>query len=186
MIANAGNRFWHSRSLTEENAGVASGNYPIYVIRPKSSPTPGPDLEISITPSSYNETMTSSLDYLDFTFNIVIDGIPSGGTVSGGNTYPGLTRVYNTGWSYTDYTVSGTTYRRAEKTQTLRYARESDSAYTTTKHMYFNLTFSTGTIDSDTPIYINVEGKQSIINVPLLVSIFNRKRNDSKKYTSIR
>lgn len=52
--------------------------------------------------------------------------------------------------------------------------------------MYFSLTFSTGTINTDTPMYINVEGSQSVINVPLLVSIFNRNRDRNKKYTSIR
>ena len=120
-------------------------------------PSPSEDLEISISPTSYSVTMSSAQDYVDFTFNISITGIPSGQTVSGGNTYPGLSRVYNTGWSYTDYTVSGTTYRRASKTQTLRYYREHDYAYTVTKHMYFNMTFSTGTIDTDTPMYINVQ-----------------------------
>ena len=88
---------------------------------PGPGPTPSENLEISISPSSYAVTMASTQDYVDFTFNITITGIPAGATVSGGNTYPGLSRVYNTGWSYTNYTVSGTTYQRATKTQTLRY-----------------------------------------------------------------
>lgn len=120
-------------------------------------PTPTEDLEISISPSSYSVTMSGAQTYVDFTYNITITGIPEDETVSGGNTYPDLYRVYNTGWSYTDYTVSGVTYRRATKTQTLRYDREHDYAYTTTKHMYFNLSFETGTIDTDTPMYINVQ-----------------------------
>lgn len=124
-------------------------------------PTPGEDLEITISPASYSVTMSASQDYVDFSFNIDITGIPEGQTVSGGNTYPGLSRVYNTGWSYTSYTVSGVTYRRASKTQTLRYEREHDYAYTVTKHMYFNMSFSTGTIDTDTPMYINVQQSQS-------------------------
>ena len=100
--------------------------------------------------------MSASQTYVDFTFNITITGIPAGATVSGGNTYPGLSRVYNTGWSYTNYTVGGTTYQRATKTQTLRYNREYSYAYSTTKHMYFNMSFSTGTISTDTPMYITV------------------------------
>ena len=124
---------------------------------PGPGPTPTEDLEITISPSSYSVTMRAADDHVDFTYDITITGIPEGETVSGGNTYPGLYRVYNTGWSYTDYTVSGVTYRRATKTQTLRYDREYDYAYTTTKHMYFNLSFETGTIDTDTPMYINVQ-----------------------------
>ena len=119
-------------------------------------PSPSENLEISISPSSYAVTMSATQDYVDFTFNITITGIPAGATVSGGNTYPGLSRVYNTGWSYTNYTVGGTTYQRATKTQTLRYNREHSYAYTTTKHMYFNLSFSTGTVSTDTPMYITV------------------------------
>lgn len=119
-------------------------------------PSPSENLDISISPSSYTVTMSASQTYVDFTFNITITGIPAGATVSGGNTYPGLSRVYNTGWSYTNYTVGGVTYQRATKTQTLRYNREHSYAYTTTKHMYFNLSFSTGTVSTDTPMYITV------------------------------
>jgi len=126
---------------------------------PGPGPTPSEDLDIGISPASYSVTMTGSQDYVDFTFSIVITGIPSGQTVSGGNTYPGLSRVYNSGWNYSDYTVSGVTYRRAAKTQTLRYYREQNTAYTTTKHMYFNMSFSTGSISTDTPMYINVQRK---------------------------
>lgn len=60
-------------------------------------PTPTEELEITITPSSYVVTMAASADYVDFPFNITITGIPAGESVSGGNTYPGLSRVYNTG-----------------------------------------------------------------------------------------
>lgn len=121
-------------------------------------PTPEtPD--ITISPSSYYKVMASNEDYVDFTFNIEIDGIPDGYTVSGGNTYPGLSRVYNTGWSYTSYTVSGITYQRATKTQTLRYDREQNIAYSVTKYMYFNLSFPNGNINTSTEMIIDVEAK---------------------------
>lgn len=165
MIANYAWRFYEyvdSNTITDVRLGVQ----PTYIlVNPDSGPGPGPgptpseDLDIGISPTYYSVTMTGSQDYVDFTFSIVITGIPDGQTVSGGNTYPGLSRVYNSGWSYTDYTVSGTTYRRAAKTQTLRYYREQDTAYTTTKHMYFNMSFSTGSISTDTPMYINVQRK---------------------------
>lgn len=124
------------------------------------APGPEPGTEtpsITITPSSYSKTIATGETYTDFQFSIRIEGIPSGYTVSGGNTYPGLDRVYNTGWSYTDYTVDGVTYRRATKTQTLRYYRESDSAYVTNKYMYFNLSFPNGNINTSTLMTITVE-----------------------------
>ena len=130
------------------------------VIHTGDAPAPQITPSISITPSSYSVTMSETEDYVDFTFDIVIDGIPGGEIAAGGNTYPGLTRIANTGWSYTDYTVSGYTYRRAVKSQTLRYTRESDQAYNITKYMYFNKTFSNGSISSTTPMAINVAKKK--------------------------
>lgn len=136
-----------------------------YIHNPYAEDEPGPtpepvEPEISISPSSYTKTMGPEEDYVDFTFNIEIAGIPTGESVSGGNTYPGLSRVANTGWSYTSYVVDGVIYRRAIKSQTLRYERESNGEYSVTKHMYFNLTFSNGSIHTDTPMAINVEKKK--------------------------
>ena len=136
---------------------------------PGQGPGPGPGgiiPEITIAPSSYNVSMISEQDLLDFNFNIVINGIPDGESASGGNTYPGLERVYNTGWSYTSYTGSdGNTYLQAVKSQTLRYNRERLDSYTVTKHMYFDLDYSNGSIHSDTPITINVEISVKLIAV---------------------
>ena len=127
------------------------------------SPGPTPEPEeptIYISPSSYTKTMGAEEDHVDFPFTITIEGIPAGESASGGNTYPGLDRVANTGWSYSSYTVDGVIYRRATKSQTLRYTRESDGEYSVIKHMYFNLTFSNGSINSDTRMMINVEKKK--------------------------
>lgn len=164
MIANYAWRFYEYVDVdTISNVRLGGVNPTYILVNPDSGggPTPPPppttDLEIEIVPASYTTTMAGTDDYIDFTFDIGITGIPAGQTVSGGNTFPGLVRVYNSGWSYTNYTISGTTYRSATKTQTLRYYRESQSGYYTVKHMYFNLSFSTGTIDTDTPMYITVE-----------------------------
>lgn len=128
----------------------------------EAGPTPEPvEPEISIVPSSYSVTMSAEEDYVDFPYDITISGIPTGESVSGGNTYPGLSRVANTGWSYSSYVVDGVIYRRATKSQTLRYERESNGEYVTTKHMYFNLTFSNGSINTDTPMTITVEKKKA-------------------------
>lgn len=134
----------------------------IHTGAPGPGPTPEPvEPEISIVPSSYSVTMTAEEDYVDFPFDITISGIPTGESTSGGNTYPGLSRVANTGWSYSSYIVDGEIYRRATKSQTLRYERESDGEYVTTKHMYFNLTFSNGSINTDTPMAITVEKRKA-------------------------
>lgn len=140
---------------------------------PPTPPTPTESLSIDIDPSGYTVTMNADEDYVDFTYDITISGIPAGETVSGGNTYPGLTRVYNTGWTYTDYTVSGTTYRYAYKRQTLRYEREAMGGGAVVRHMYFNITKSTGTIDSDTRMYITIRAKTILA---VLASRLIRKR----------
>lgn len=166
MLANYSWRFYEYQTADFLSERRLYGNYPQYILvnpdsggGPTPPPTPTENLTISIMPASYTVTMLYDQDSLDFTYAITISGIPQGESVSGGNTYPDLIRVANTGWSYTDYTVGGTTYRRAYKQQTLRYFREYNVAYTTTKHMYFNITKSTGTISTDTPMYITVNAK---------------------------
>ena len=166
MLANYSWRFYEYQTADFLSERRLYGNYPQYILvnpdsggGPTPPPTPTENLTISIMPASYTVTMLYDQDSLDFTYAITISGIPQGETVSGGNTYPDLIRVANTGWSYTDYTVGGVTYRRAYKQQTLRYFREYNVAYTTTKHMYFNITKSTGTISTDTPMYITVNAK---------------------------
>lgn len=177
---NEPTRFYHYRRLSWENTNGGHGNEPSYVIRYGGTPTPPPtpteSLQIQISPASYTKTMNSNQDYLDFTYGITITGIPQNETVSGGNTYPGLTRVANTGWSYTDYVVGGVTYRSATKTQTLRYEREYSYSYTTVKYMYFNITKSTGTINTTTPMYITVQQKKSPVTKLIRYLRLSRKR----------
>ena len=149
---------------------------------PPTPPTPTESLSIDIDPSGYNVTMNANEDYVDFTFDITISGIPQGETVSGGNTYPGLSRVYNTGWTYTDYTVGGTTYRYAYKRQTLRYTREAMGGGAVVRHMYFNITKSTGTISSDTRMYITIRAKTILA---VLASRLIRKRKRGRLNATI-
>lgn len=143
---------------------------------PPSPTTP----QINITPSGYNATMLATESYIDFSFNIEVSGIPEDESASGGNTYPGLSRVYNTGWSYTSYTIGGVVYKRATKSQTLRYDREYPTAYTTTKHMYFDYDFSNGSIHSDTVMSINVE--PSSIDEAIIVAIGVTVNGKKKKF----
>lgn len=146
-----------------QGANISTGNC-IGCLHYPSGPTPPTPTvrpSISISPSSASLTMNASANYVDVTFNIRIDGIPLGESATGGNSYPGLSRVYNSGWSYVSYTGSdGNTYQRATKTQTLRYEREYSTDYNTTKYMYFSKTFSNGSINSTTPISIHVLGKK--------------------------
>lgn len=142
-------------------------------------PDPGYTIEPEITvyPSSYDSIMLSNEEYLDFAFNIIVTGIPAGYSASGNNTYPGLSRVANTGWSYTDYTGSdGNTYRRATKSQTLRYEREFNSNYTTTKYMYFSFSYPNGSASSTTPMRIRVDAKPT----PSKIMFWKRRK---KKFT---
>lgn len=140
---------------------------------PEPTPT-DENLTIYISPSHYDSIMSSNEDYIDFMFNITISGIPANETVSGGNTWDAeLSRVYNSGWSYTDYYVGGVTYRRANKQQTLRYTREHNYSYGTTKRMYFNITKSTGTINKTTYMLISVDAKKSIAT---LIKVLRDKR----------
>ena len=168
MIQNYSWRFFEYQTVAYIST-YRIGSTPTYVlVNPDSGgsepPTPPQEdtLQITITPAYASGTMQSSQTYIDFTFQIGITGIPAGETVSGGNTFPGMYRVANTGWSYTDYTDNGITYRMATKRQTLRYEREHPYYYTITKHMYFNITKSTGTISTDTPMYITVMKRFSL------------------------
>lgn len=156
------------------------------IIHTGSGGSPGPtptdeELKIYVTPSHYDSIMRSNADYIDFPFTVTISGIPEGETVSGGNTYPGLVRVANTGWSYTDYYTSSGTYRRATKSQTLRYYREHNYAYNYNTYMRYNISKSTGTIDKSYPIWIVIEAKS--ISPKLIAGIMKRKKR--KPFTII-
>ena len=173
------NRFYHYVPLWRENNNAGDGADPLYVLRyngsePPEPPTPTETPEITITPSAYFKTMSSTADYVDFPYSITITGIPAGETVSGGNTYPDLSRVYNTGWSYSSYTIEGVTYQTATKQQTLRYYREGVSAYATVKYMYFNLTFTNGSIHSTTPMTINVQQKESTSKLLAVLNLIRK------------
>jgi len=132
---------------------------------PPEPPTPTETLSIEIVPSGYTVTMSGSENYVDFTFDITVSGIPANETVSGGNSYPGLTRIYNTGWTYVDYQVDGVTYRYGYKRQILRYERESMGGYTTTRHMYFNISKSTGSVSTDTVMNITVDPSAVLVAI---------------------
>lgn len=169
------------RSWTIGGGIGSTGTLKGYLHYPNGTPPVpyGDTLQIVISPEEYRVTMQPDQNFVDFTFSIVISGIPAGETVSGGNTYPDLERVYNSGWSYTDYTYEGLTYRYATKTQTLRYRRVGLGAYYTVKHMYYNISKSTGIIDSDTPMYIDVKPQAA------LMAILKKKKEENRKHVKL-
>lgn len=179
MVSHYSNRFYHYVDMRTENNNAGGGAYPKYVLRyTGSGPEPGGDEEpeVTVSPSSYNVVMAGDQTYVDFTFNVTVTGIPEGYTASGSNTYPGLYRVYNTGWSYTDYTVDGTVYQRATKTQTLRYDREQSGAYTTTKYMYYSFDYPNGSASSTTPMVITVEASSEDPDIVIMNFVINKKK----------
>ena len=133
----------------------------IHTGAPGPGPTPGTETpKVTVSPSSYVKSIEPEEDYVDFPFTVVVEGIPDGYTASGSNTYPGLDRVYNTGWSYYSYVVDGVTYQKATKQQTLRYYREDTAPYVTTKYMYYSFNYPNGSASSTTPMTITVERKR--------------------------
>ena len=171
-------RFYHYVTLTTENSWIGN-TQPSYVLRYTGGGGGGETPQITISPSSYTSVMSSADNYIDFQFNITVTGIPSGYSASGNNTYPGLSRVQNTGWSYTDYTVNGVTYRRATKTQTLRYTREYSYAYTTTKYMYYSFSYPNGSASSTTPMRITVQAQDEDMEYlyPFLIKNRNKRKH---------
>ena len=168
-------RFYHYVPLSTENSWIGH-TIPSYVLRHTGGGGGGETPQVTVSPSSYTSTMSSNDNYIDFQFTVTVTGIPSGETASGNNTYPGLYRVQNSGWSYTDYTVSGVTYRRATKTQTLRYDREQSSAYTTTKYMYYSFSYPNGSASSTTPMNITVQAAPSNPDIEIINMLMKKKR----------
>lgn len=182
MIANYSWRFYEyvdSNTITNVRLSVQ----PTYIlVNPDSGPGPGPQPgtetpTVTITPSSVNMHLTSSDDYGDITFNLDVSGIPAGETVSGGTSYPGLTRISNgSGWIYSTYTVDGVTYQRATKTgMVLRYDREFSTAYTALRNLTFSKTYVNGTAFQNVPINISVDTKSNIRKI-LAAFVRNRRK----------
>lgn len=126
-----------------------------------TTPTEVP--QVTISPTYYNKTMSGSETYVDFTYSITVTGIPDGYSASGNTTYTGLTRISNgSGWQYTNYTIGGVTYRQATKTgMILRYTREHDYAYTTTKYLTYSCSYSTGSASASSRMNITVNARSS-------------------------
>ena len=127
------------------------------------TPGPGPDPTVtptvSVSPSSATGVLSASDTYIDFNFTITVTGIPEAEDARDAISFSTncYRWAYTTGWTYTTYTAGGVTYQRAVRSLIVRYDRLHDYAYTDTAYMYYRKTFSNGSVNSSTPMYINVE-----------------------------
>lgn len=118
---------------------------------------------VTVTPSSSAGTMTSSDSEIYFQFTVTVTGIPVNEDASNGFSFAPVgycqRYAYTTNWIYTTYTSGGNTYRRGERSLIVVCYRRYDTAYTDTAYMYYNKTFSTGSVSSATPMYITAQAK---------------------------
>lgn len=127
------------------------------------TPTPGEEPAVTVYPSSYDSIMLDSEDYLNFNFTIVVTGIPSGEDARDAISFSTncYRYAYTTGWSYTEYVIDGVTYQSAQRSLIVRYDRLHNTAYTDTAYMYYRKTFSNGSVNSSTPMRIQIRAKSS-------------------------
>lgn len=143
-------------------------------------PTPTDTPTVSVSPSSANGVISSTDDYIDFSFTVTVSGIPENETASSGFSFSNCYRYqYTTGWNYTTYTSGGVTYQTATRSLIVRYDRQHDYAYTDTAYMYWNKTFSNGSVSSTTPMTITVLEKENdidMLSALMQKMLSNRKR----------
>ena len=136
---------------------------------------------VSVSPSSANGVISSTDDYIDFNFTITVSGIPENEDATNGFSFSNCYRYqYTTGWIYTTYTSGGNTYKTATRSLIVRYDRQHDYAYSDTAYMYWNKTFSNGSVSSSTKMTITIQEKETVeidtLSALMYKLISNRKR----------
>lgn len=126
-------------------------------------PTPEPETPRgSFSPSSASSSIDENSDSVTRSFDITILGMPVSAYCTGSFSLDGCTMVSQTGWSYSFYIgEDGNTYGKAEKTITVRYDRESNDAYSTTKTIRYTDSFTTGSVNIPATWNISVAKKKS-------------------------
>lgn len=159
-----GYRFWDGSSRMSGNNGV-TGDYIGFLHRSDAGPGPTPEPETprgSFSPSSASSSIDENSDSVTRSFDITILGMPVSAYCTGSFSLDGCTMVSQTGWSYSFYTgQDGNTYGKAEKTITVRYNRESNDAYSTTKTIRYTDSFTTGSVNIPATWSISVAKKKS-------------------------
>lgn len=151
-----------SASLTNTFIGYIHNKYADVGPTPPTPQTETPD--VTVYPSSYDSIMSSTEDYLDFSFKVVVSGIPYNEDATNGFSFSNCYRwQYVTGWTYTTYVINGVTYKTGERTLIVRYDRQHDYAYTDNAYMTWSKTFSNGNAYNRTRMKITVNEKDTEI-----------------------
>lgn len=118
---------------------------------------------VSVSPSSASGTLLSTDSYIDFNFTITVSGIPEDENAQSAISFSNncYRYAYTTSWIYTTYTSGGVTYKTGVRSLIVRYDRLHDYAYNDTAYMYYIKTFSNGSVNSTTPIYVTIKAKAS-------------------------
>lgn len=177
MVSNVPNRFYHYVPLTTENTNAGNGLYPVYVIRHSGGGGGGDTPQVTVSPSSYTSTMSSTDSYIDFNFTITVSGIPEDEDARDAISFSTNCHryMYTTGWVYTSYTSGGVTYQRAVRSLIVRYDRLHDYAYNDTAYMYYRKTFSNGSVNSSTKMNITIQAAPSDPDIEI-INMFKRKK----------
>lgn len=147
-------------------------------------PTPTTTPAVSVSPSSYTTTIDENSTYVDVTFTITVTGMPEDEYANDAISFSSncYRYAYTTGWKYSTYTVSGVTYKTGTRSLIVRYDRLHDYAYTDTAYMYYRKTFSNGSVNNSTPIYVTIQAKAQDTDMNTLYA-FCLKRRRKKKGT---
>lgn len=130
-------------------------------------PSPGVSPSVSVAPVSRSVIVHENMSYVDMDFTITVTGIPQDENATNAISFSSncYRYAYTTSWTYTNYTQNGTTYRRAERSLTVRYDRLYDYAYNDTAYMYYIKTFTNGSVNSTTPMYITIKDSNTMISI---------------------
>lgn len=155
------NHTFSYRSWTIGGGIGSTGTLLGYLHYPSSTPpgpTPTTTPSVTFSPSSYTQTMTGDENYIDFNYTITVTGIPNDDNANSGISFSSncYRYAYTSNWVYTTYTVSGVTYKTGTRSLIVRYDRLHDYAYTANAYMYYQKTFSNGSVDESTRMRITI------------------------------
>lgn len=135
---------------------------------------------VTVSPPSATGVISGSETFKDFQFTITVRGIPESEDANGAISFSNncYRYAYTTGWIYTTYTSGGVTYKTGTRSLIVRYDRLHDYAYTDTAYMYYIKTFSNGSVNKTTRMYLTINKKS------LSPALLCRKKR--KRFTLIR
>lgn len=152
---------------------------------PPTPPTPGSTPTVSVSPSSYTGILDENSSYLDMAFTITVSGIPENENAQSAISFSNncYRHMYTSNWTYTTYTVNGVTYQTGVRSLIVRYDRLHDYAYSDTAYMYYNKTFSNGSVSNTTPMNITIQATSDDISY---LYAFLKKKDGRRKKVKIK